>query len=779
MNGIGRLVSRSAIALAIILAAGPSALTAGRDDTVVDPEIAGPPRAEAGAWRSKVQQVFDPQTQTLSRRMYTIWDAEPSRDLDFIWTPDRPQADKEGRINGSGLLLWRIKGKPTYDPAAIVAQYRGTIRDGRIEGTGVYLDSSGLYYEGEWKAGLMHGQGRLQLPSGDEYVGQFRAGRADGNGRYIDATGEIYEGPFANGQRHGRGSMTLPNGRTYSSLWTRGREDENSHLIRLAQAGSRLPKQSDDIRIGITLDKRLPPSSRTDDSELRKGDLWYALSNAANGLLIRPDGKRLISVWKGGGQIQLTKDESNKNFDSFGVVSFVKGQLVPLNLLVEVQNRSSNPIDIVGVSVDVDSSVTDLQPALQMSEESAFADSVFEGYYHPFYFIENFGWGTANKAKLNFAFQNAGAGPKKATARRSQDLGDIERSAKVDFEPQLASLGADLNALKRNGADGFPCKSKNRAACLRDIKAAGTFGSLADLVSLDEIGIVIGVVGELEYEWLDSAGKTNKATSPFSIKLFVGMLMTDVELGEGGSREIIARDTQQFRLDGTNYRLPISYRTNVPGGRTARLVVPLEAQKSSTHDFKVAVQLSDGREIKSRPINLLYYRPRWFTPSAFERAPLPDDLARDNYDMVANDLRKIQGKDLDQYQCDRTCEAEPNCRGFAHDKWNNTCFLKSAIGMLRLDPQFASGRKSDTPAPTQSTAAKVMQRYRDTAFPGFGYLIHQQIDVDKCEKLCVADDHCVAFTFKKQAQDCSLFDTTPGRSANPDAESGVKRQPER
>ncbi len=164
---------------------------AGRDEAAADPEIAGPAPVEPGAWRSKVQQKFDPQTRTLSRQLYTIWDAEPSRDRDFTWTPDRPQADKPGRINGSGLLTWRIKGKPTYDPAAIVAQYRGAIRGGHIEGFGIFLDRDGLFYEGEWKAGLMHGQGRLQLPGGDEYVGEFRAGQASGSGRYIDASGEI------------------------------------------------------------------------------------------------------------------------------------------------------------------------------------------------------------------------------------------------------------------------------------------------------------------------------------------------------------------------------------------------------------------------------------------------------------------------------------------------------------------------------------------------------------------------------------------------------------
>ena len=753
---------------------------AGRHEAAADPEIAGPAPVEPGAWRSKVQQKFDPQTRTLSRQLYTIWDAEPSRDRDFIWTPDRPQADKPGRINGSGLLTWRIKGKPTYDPAAIVAQYRGAIRGGHIEGFGIFLDRDGLFYEGEWKAGLMHGQGRLQLPGGDEYVGEFRAGQASGSGRYIDASGEIYEGPFADGRRHGRGTTTLPNGRSYRSLWTRGQEDETSRLVRLAQApGTRLRGASDDVRIAITLDKRLPPSSRTDDPLMKKGDLWYSVSNAANGLLIRPDNKRLMGIWKGGSQIQLLREESHKNFDDFGVVSLVRGQLVPLNLIVEVQNRSSSQIQIAGVSVDVDSSVTDLQPAIQMSDESAFKGSDDQDFYHPYYFIENFGWGAAKNAKLNFAFAGAGTSPKKGAPTRTQELGDIERSVKVDFEPHLQALGVDIGMLKRTGPDRFRCKSTNRAGCLREVRAAGLFGTLKDFISIDEANAVIGVAGTLDYEWLDSAGKTNKAASPFNITITLGSLMQESELGEGGAREIISRATQQLRLDATNYRLPISYRTSVAAGRTARLVVPLEAEKSSLHDFKIAVQLSDGQEIKSRPINLLYYRPRWFTPSNFDDAVADDDTRRNNYDLVGNDLRQVQDKGMESYNCENACEAEPLCRAYSFDKWNRMCFLKNAASLMRFDPQYSFGLKTGTQQPANASAAKIVERYRGKAFPGYGYLIHQQSDFDGCEERCKSDDRCATFTFKKNTQDCLLYDEPGAYSANKDADSGVKRQPEK
>ena len=72
----------------------------------------GPLPTENGAWRSKTQQMFDPVEKTLVRRLYTVWDPEPSRDLDFAWVPDTFADDREGVINGQGRLIWRLKGSP-------------------------------------------------------------------------------------------------------------------------------------------------------------------------------------------------------------------------------------------------------------------------------------------------------------------------------------------------------------------------------------------------------------------------------------------------------------------------------------------------------------------------------------------------------------------------------------------------------------------------------------------------------------------------------------------
>src|SRR6266508_3384621 len=102
---VGSILTGFALSAMLALAS----FGAGRDDVVIDPEIAGPPSRETGAWRTRTQQVFDPADHTLVRRMYVVWDPAPSRNLDFVWIADALRDDKEGKVNGKGRLIWRFK----------------------------------------------------------------------------------------------------------------------------------------------------------------------------------------------------------------------------------------------------------------------------------------------------------------------------------------------------------------------------------------------------------------------------------------------------------------------------------------------------------------------------------------------------------------------------------------------------------------------------------------------------------------------------------------------
>jgi hypothetical protein len=191
-------------------------------------------------------------------------------------------------------------------------------------------------------------------------------------------------------------------------------------------------------------------------------------------------------------------------------------------------------------------------------------------------------------------------------------LGRIDRTARVDLESMLRSAGVKVEFLTRNAKDGVWCRRpKSLQACLQDLKASGTFGSLNDRVALSESFVVVGATGRLEYGWRDARGTPRQASSPFRAMLPLTFLRQDVECGEGGGREPITTTAQQLRLDALNYRMPVSFRATIPAGRTTQLTLPIRAAKSSEHDFTIVLQLSDGREIRSQQINLLYYVPSW------------------------------------------------------------------------------------------------------------------------------------------------------------------------
>lgn len=621
------------ISLALFLPS-PTGATTGDERVIVDAPISGPAWTETGAWRSKIQQVFDARTRTLTRRFYEVWDPEPSRDLDFVWTPERPETDRPGRINGSGHLVWRLKELPSYDRESVFAEYRGTIRNGRVEGRGAYLDKAGLLYEGEWRGGLMHGHGTLKLPSGDEYVGKFLYGKAHGAGRYIDITGEVYEGRFVDGYRHGRGTTTLPNGVRYASVWVAGKEVEDSYRVRLAQSGGRgVPGGADDIRLGISVNRRLPPPRRGQEPRIPEGDLWYSIANTSTGLSLRPDNKRLMSMWKGAANIQLTKGEEIGDADSYGIFSLSRGQLVPLTLNLELQNRSRRPIQVIGTYVDVRSSMSDLQPAVQLRSGASLINYSYRNEFKLQLTLENFGWSPARSATLRYSIVPPPGSASGSSPQVTRSIGQVQRTAIVDLSSDLAARGIDVAYLRAQAKTGIPCTLPEARVCLESRGEDGKFAdeckptpakclaqyrtlpalrSVAALLSVEESDVFVTIAGSLDYTWTDVKGTSHQRSSPFRSRVHLGFIRQEFEAGEGGERQIISSRPVHLRLDAANYRLPLSVRANVSSGRASRFALPLKAEKASSHEFSIVFQLSDGREIRSRTINLLYFTPSWF-----------------------------------------------------------------------------------------------------------------------------------------------------------------------
>jgi len=311
-------------------------------------------------------------------------------------------------------------------------------------------------------------------------------------------------------------------------------------------------------------------------------------------------------MWKEGGEIQLLPGEEG-GVEDYGVFSMSKERMVPLKLAIEVRNRSAFAAAVTGAYLDVRDSVTDMQPAIQLAVGSIDQCSGLP-FYRPTFRLENFGWGTPEQATINFTSSPG--------LPSSLTVGRIERRVNVNLEPAIRSAGADVIFLAKNAKEGISCrKPKSVEMCLQELKARGTFGSLD--VRLQEAGfLIIRAAGRLEYHWSDASGKSREARSPFVATLPLGFLRQEVECGEGAGREPITTVAQQLRVDASNYRVPLSFRTTVPPGRTTMLTVPIKVAKSSEHNFTVVLQLADGRQIGSQPINLLYYVPSWFAESS-------------------------------------------------------------------------------------------------------------------------------------------------------------------
>jgi hypothetical protein len=216
-------------------------------------------------------------------------------------------------------------------------------------------------------------------------------------------------------------------------------------------------------------------------------------------------------------------------------------------------------------------------------------------------------------------------------------LGNLDRDVVVDFQQDLIAAGVDTARLaarakeckaSQNGICGFKCnvdKDLSATKCVGELGGAKLFGRLADKIGLVGFGgidsdvpgeegyhsanMVAAVAGVLEYEWSDAAGTTHTRSSPFREILSLGMVNGALECGDGASVKRVASHPLALKVDQAGYRIAVPFKDSVAAGRVARYALSLIATRASEHDFTFVLQLSDGRIIRSRPVNLLYFLP--------------------------------------------------------------------------------------------------------------------------------------------------------------------------
>ena len=103
----------------------------------------------------------------------------------------------------------------------------GEFKEGIINGQGTVTLSDGRKYSGEFKEGKKHGQGIYTYPNGDKYTGGYKDGFKNGLGALTygkgKSDGDKYVGEFKEGIPNGQGTYTFSDGSKWVGEFRKGK----------------------------------------------------------------------------------------------------------------------------------------------------------------------------------------------------------------------------------------------------------------------------------------------------------------------------------------------------------------------------------------------------------------------------------------------------------------------------------------------------------------------------------------------------------------------------
>ncbi len=557
-----------------------------------------PVPAVTGIWRQKSQLVWNHGTGEMERRLLQVWDNQNRADQEFSWDADTAGGHVDnGPINGSGLLVWRERGAPAYDKAAIVSIYRGVLLNGRPHGDGVLTTRKGLVYAGRWRNGEMHGHGDLHYANGDHYAGEFSYGLSHGDGRLAQAGGEIYEGRFRDGERHGTGRLTTPGGGVHQTEWTSGVE----HHLSAARRGADLPDDAGSVpdnyglaaagdinlnklALSVVVDREV-----SQKQQMRHGGMTYVHLHEGGSTRIIPNQPQLLKRWKGDGTLSYS---SVYNF-------------APAYLKFVVRNRTGGKIAVRSAYLEVVDSRTDLQPLLGLDSHWGCVG------YRPTFNFTNHGWGPAEDARVEFSFVRSFQDEAPEQHSYALNLGTFKGGRDVSIESALKAAGVDVPKLK---AARYKCPSAEQLpGCRTDVIRKLQFGQLQQKVEESGFYLRTNLVGRLSYTWRDSEGETHERSSAIKTPI----QLTAIELPSyaecGGAEDELPPVANvplvRFSLDKKNYRIEVPLRGGWTLRRRSEFTVAARAYRSSLHRFRLVIVLKDGSTKTSPPIEMDFYRP--------------------------------------------------------------------------------------------------------------------------------------------------------------------------
>lgn len=130
----------------------------------------------------------------------------------------------KGQFAGGKLVKGEIITL-TPDKDDTLLYYNGELKDWLYHGEGILIDNNNEIKEGKWESGKFVNATKWVLPSGSIYKGELLDEKRNGKGVMQFTNGGIYEGDFQKNKRQGKGKMIYGNLDVYEGEWSGDNRD--------------------------------------------------------------------------------------------------------------------------------------------------------------------------------------------------------------------------------------------------------------------------------------------------------------------------------------------------------------------------------------------------------------------------------------------------------------------------------------------------------------------------------------------------------------------------
>ncbi|WP_371261118.1 PAN domain-containing protein [Bradyrhizobium sp. th.b2] len=133
---------------------------------------------------------------------------------------------------------------------------------------------------------------------------------------------------------------------------------------------------------------------------------------------------------------------------------------------------------------------------------------------------------------------------------------------------------------------------------------------------------------------------------------------------------------------------------------------------------------------------------------------------------------------MDIVECAKRCTSDSRCLAFAYDRWNRSCYPKSAFSGSILDPRSMIAVKKPGEIPRVSQKESQIDTLRNKRMHGAPNRTLRVDNFDACKRTCNEELLCVAFNFLKRTSgvNCEMYKISEGYDGDSSVDAGYKYQ---